>query len=219
MRNIFFLILLAFGLYMINSVADRAPDQPQSEGIKHLKVYYDEGKFAGWPANNGIWSWGDEIVVGFVQADHMERSGHTYDQSSTRYKYARSLDGGESWNIEDAYKAGKTALSHDHKGINPESEPRELNERIDFSHPDLVFTLSRMNNHDGPSHFYYSYDRGNQFKGPFALPNLGTPGIAARTDYIVEGKNEASVFLTIAKENQREGRVAMFRTNDGGLTW
>lgn len=220
-KNQYQLFLLVFFGFIYSGI-DRNIDlsvSENSDGIHHLKVYYEEGKFAGWPANNGIWSWGDEILVGFVQADHMERSGHTYDQSTTRYKYARSLDGGKTWNIEDAYKAGKTALSHDHKGIEPKSTPQELNESIDFSHPDLVFTLSRMNNHDGPSHFYYSYNRGKEFEGPFALPNLGTPGIAARTDYIVEGKNEAGVFLTIAKENQREGRVAMFRTSDGGLTW
>lgn len=215
-----FLVLILFGFIFLGVNHNKEfskYDNP--DNIRHLKVYYEEGKFAGWPANNGIWSWGDEILVGFVQADHMERSGHTYDQSTTRYKYARSLDGGETWSIEDAYNAGKTALSHDHKGVEPKSTPQELNESIDFSHPDLVFTLSRMNNHDGPSHFYYSYDRGKQFEGPFVLPNLGTPGIAARTDYIADGKNEASVFLTIAKGNQREGRVAMFRTFDGGLTW
>lgn len=213
-------VLILFGF--IFSGTNQKKDFSKSEDvqvIQHLKVHYEEGKFAGWPANNGIWSWGDEILVGFVEADHMERSGHTYDQSTTRYKYARSLDGGKTWNIEDAYEAGKTAFSHDHKGIESKSTPQELNESIDFSHPDLVFTLSRMNNHDGPSHFYYSYNRGKEFEGPFALPNVGTPGIAARTDYIVEGKNKASVFLTIAKENQREGRVAMFRTTDGGLTW
>lgn len=218
MTNTYICILLLFGMLTMSNSEEKKSNYSLKD-IKHVKVYYEEGKFAGWPANNGIWSWEDEILVGFVQADHMERSGHTYDQSTTRYKYARSLDGGETWSIEDAYNAGKTAISHDHKGIDPKSEPRELNESINFSHPDLVFTLSRENNHNGPSHFYYSYNRGKQFEGPFILPNLGTPGIAARTDYIVDGKNEASVFLTIAKENQREGKVTMFRTSDGGLTW
>lgn len=218
MANTLNFTLLFLGFLSL-SISDKTVLNQVDKDNQHVKVYYEEGKFAGWPANNGIWSWGDEILVGFVQADHMERSGHTYNQSTTRYKYARSLDGGKTWNIEDAYNAGKTALSHDHKGIDPKSEPQELIESIDFSHPDLVFTLSRMNNHDGPSHFYYSYNRGKNFEGPYVLPNLDTPGIAARTDYIVDDENEARVFLTIAKENQREGRVAMFRTSDGGLTW
>ena len=28
-------------------------------------VHKQAGRFGGWPANNGIWSWGNEIVVGF----------------------------------------------------------------------------------------------------------------------------------------------------------
>lgn len=213
-----YIIILLFGSFLMNNVGGEISNDT-SKDIEHVKVYYEEGKFAGWPANNGIWSWEDEILVGFVQADHMERSGHTYDVTTSLYKYARSLDGGETWSIEDAYNAGKTALSHNHQGIDSTREPQELKESIDFSHPDLVFTLSRMNNNDGPSHFYYSYNKGKEFKGPFIFPNLGTPGVAARTDYIADSEQEASVFLTIAKENQREGRVAMFRTNDGGLTW
>ena len=29
----------------------------------HRKVYFEPGRYGGWPANYGIWSWGDEIVV------------------------------------------------------------------------------------------------------------------------------------------------------------
>ena len=32
---------------------------------KHVKVYAEAGRFGGWPANHGLWSWGDEILVGF----------------------------------------------------------------------------------------------------------------------------------------------------------
>jgi hypothetical protein len=30
-------------------------------------VYREPDRFGEWPANNGIWVWGDEIVVGFMQ--------------------------------------------------------------------------------------------------------------------------------------------------------
>ena len=48
---------------------------------------------------------------------------------------------------------------------------------------------------------------------------LGQTGIAARTDYIVNGRRDAFVFLTAAKKNGREGRPLCARTTDGGLTW
>lgn len=191
----------------------------ENDYIQHIKVYYEDGRFGGWPANNGVWNWGDEILVGFVDAEHMERRGHTYDSSTSRYMYARSKDGGKTWKIEDAYESGQTAIAHDHRGIEEKSTPQVLKDPINFEHPDLVFTLTRDNIHDGNSFFYYSYDRGNNFSGPYQLPNLDTPGIAARTDYIVDGENKVNVFLTVAKENQREGRIAMFRTVDGGLNW
>src|SRR5262245_32307961 len=35
------------------------------EAPRNVIVHKEAGRFGGWPANNGIWSWGDEIVVGF----------------------------------------------------------------------------------------------------------------------------------------------------------
>lgn len=91
--------------------------------------------------------------------------------------------------------------------------------QIDFTHPDLAFTI-RMTDHNGAaSRIWYSYDRGKDWRGPFSLPNFGTPGIGARTDYIVDGKKECMLFLTAAKDNGREGRVMCVKTTDGGKAW
>ena len=45
-------------------------------------VYRQAGRFAGWPANYGLWAWGDEVVVGFTVGAHktVER-GHARDKS------------------------------------------------------------------------------------------------------------------------------------------
>jgi hypothetical protein len=183
-------------------------------------VYYEEGRFAGWPANLGIWSWGDEILVGFVEADYQDDGGfHTYDQSTARDKFARSTDGGITWEIEDAYEHGQTAWRYNNRLEEGAIEPAELTDPIDFAHSELALTFLRQTNDIGPSHFYYSYDRGKQWRGPFELPNLDTPGIATRTDYIVEGPSELTAFFTVGKSNEQEGRVLAARTSDGGLTW
>jgi hypothetical protein len=73
--------------------------------------------------------------------------------------------------------------------------------------------------HVGPSRFYYSTDRGKSWSGPFRLPNFGQQGIAARTDYLVNGPHDMTIFLTAAKSNGREGRVIAARTRDGAKTW
>ncbi|MFO0810490.1 MAG: sialidase family protein [Gemmataceae bacterium] len=71
----------------------------------------------------------------------------------------------------------------------------------------------------GPSRFSYSTDRGHTWQGPFRLPLFGRPGIAARTDYVVNGKSDCQLFLTAAKANAREGQPFCARTTDGGRTW
>jgi BNR repeat-like domain len=71
----------------------------------------------------------------------------------------------------------------------------------------------------GHSWYFYSYDRGKSWKGPFNFPMLGQADIMARTDYIVNGKSNALVFLTASKASGGEGRVFVAKTTDGGLTW
>ena len=104
------LFLICISTAFIFSCSEKSSeDQAESadceswDNIRHIEVYYEEGRFAGWPANNGVWIWDDEILVGFVEADHLTTDGfHTYDRESARNRYARSLDGGETWVIEDA---------------------------------------------------------------------------------------------------------------------
>ena len=38
--------------------------------VKQVKVYYEKDKFGGWPANFGIWNWGNEILVGFAKGTY-----------------------------------------------------------------------------------------------------------------------------------------------------
>ncbi|MEZ4727442.1 MAG: hypothetical protein R3E79_09940 [Caldilineaceae bacterium] len=42
--------------------------------MQHITIYREPGRFAGWPANYGIWHWGNEIVVGFT-AGYTDPSG------------------------------------------------------------------------------------------------------------------------------------------------
>ena len=71
----------------------------------------------------------------------------------------------------------------------------------------------------GPSRFCYSTDRGHHWEGPFRLPLFGQPGIAARTDYVVNGPDDCMLFLTASKANRQEGRPLCVRTTDGGKSW
>src|SRR6266508_6115392 len=81
----------------------------QGAGVSHAIVYKEEGRFGGWPANHGIWSWGNEILVGF-SAGYFKDNGpdrHAIDHDKPEeYLLARSRDGGESWSIENPAEQG-----------------------------------------------------------------------------------------------------------------
>jgi hypothetical protein len=141
---------------------------PKNNLIRHVKVYYETGRYGGWPANHGIWSWGNEILVGFVGGFHKEKTGHTIDPDKPkRHLFGRSFDGSETWSIEDGYENGIRGDSGNHTPAPGASfEPATLCPgNIDFVNPDFAMTLRRMDNNIGPSHFYYSYNRGKAWEG------------------------------------------------------
>jgi hypothetical protein len=192
-----------------------------------VNVYAEPGRFGGWPANHGIWSWGNEILVGF-SAGYFKDNGpdrHAIDHDRPEeHLLARSRDGGETWTIENPAKRGAlipvgTALH----GVTPpglEERPwQDCPGGIDFTDPNFAMTVRMTDSDAGPSRFYYSTDRGHNWRGPFRLPMFDQPGIAARTDYVVLGKHECLLFLTAAKSDSNEGRPLCVRTTDGGKTW
>ena len=69
--------------------------------MEHITIYREPGRYAGWPANYGIWAWGDEIVVGFTAGYHDPDGGfHAHDRNRPFVAMqARSLDGGRSWDV------------------------------------------------------------------------------------------------------------------------
>jgi hypothetical protein len=209
-------------LFLLSPILSIATSQVASDEAEHVRVFYEEGRYGGWPANIGIWNWDDEILVGFIDAEFRQTGGfHTYDRSTARTKFARSMDGGHTWIFEDAYERGHTARAFDHELPDDISvTPKILKEQIDFTHQDFIMTLRFEDTfHRGPTHFYYSYTRGKKWEGPYRFPDLYSPGNASRPDYIINGKHELSAFLTLTKVNGREGRVAHARTTDGGLNW
>jgi hypothetical protein len=195
--------------------------------IEHVPVYAVDGRFGGWPANHGIWSWGNEIVVGFSAGTYQDLGPfrHNIDHDKPEeHLLARSLDGGHSWTIEDPSKQGVLIGT---KGMRHGTLPPGLREKtpvdcpggIDFTHPDFAMTIRMTSVDGGVSRFYYSTDRAHSWKGPFALPLCGQKGIAARTDYLVNAKHDCFLFVTASKRNGKEGRPICIRTTDGGKSF
>lgn len=171
------------------------------EDVRHVKVFYEEGRFAGWPANNGIWHWGNEILVGFslgYLAPPQLRGLHQIDSSRPQsIMLARSLDGGQTWSVSEAkYPDGQL-------------KPFPT---------DIVFDASGFALSARGDRAFISLDKGKTWTGPFRLP-FADLHLRARTDYQILGPKDMMLFLTAQKTNDREGRPFCARTRTGGRYW
>lgn len=201
--------------------------------MKQLNIYREEGRYAGWPANYGIWSWGDEIVVGFTLGYTLPGATfHIRDMTKPFVSMqARSLDGGETWDVHETPcrtpgNRGLSADEHMNDGmgagdaLNEVNAPTDCPGGIDFTHPDFALMCAKTGLKKGVSSFFYtSTDRCRSWDGPYKLPMYGQTGIAARTDYQIRDADTCTLFLTANKQNGHEGRVFCARTENGGKSF
>jgi hypothetical protein len=200
--------------------------------MQDVTVYREVGRFAGWPANFGIWSWGDEIVVGFT-VGHLHPTAGFHACDGTRPflpMQARSLDGGASWETlpmpcRTPGSAGMSADEHMIEDLRAARALKEGGENIPvncpgglrFDHPDFALLYGRTGLGAGTQAWFYgSHDRCHSWQGPYWLPEFGQAGIEARTDYIVTGLDECLLFLTAAKESGGEGEGVLCARMSGG---
>ena len=196
-------------------VGNQEPDEPAVAGaisvVSHEIVYYRAGRSAAWPANNGAqaWSWGDEILIGFVEGPYVEQEGHNIGEPQTRM-LARSTNGGETW-------AAWTPTRWAGDGVAKTPAPGG----IDFAHPDFaMFVVSFV---DRTGEFYVSYDRGGSWRGPYDFSGLwSTPQVApyeftGRTDYICDSSTRCDIFVSSGRPGEDKSDFAyVIRTTDGG---
>ena len=197
---------------------------------EHITVFREPGRYAGWPANYGIWAWGQEVVVGYIVGSFLlDGIYHARDKTKPFLTYqSRSLDGGRTWDVQPfpGKTPGGRGLSADEhmeeefwvaKHLDGPEGPQPVPGKINFTHPDFALMCARTNLNAGSrSWFYVSYDRARSWEGPYAFPEFDPHGNAARTDYIVDDEDTCTFFMTAVKTNGREGRVFCARTSDGG---
>ncbi len=200
--------------------------QHTSSNSYHV-IYKDPNRYAGWPANYGMWGWGNEIVLMFTSGFPDQDGGfHARDRSQPFVAMqARSLDGGETWSVCEAPLAFGVGLgAHEH--LNPsvlvslDQVIFEPPKSLDMSSPNFAVMCGKTGLREGAiSWFYASNDRCENWIGPFALPMFEQLGIAARTDWLINGPRSAIVLLTSTKSDGNEGRVFACKTEDGGASF
>jgi len=185
--------------------------------MKHVVVYSEPGKFAGWPANNGLWSWeGKEALVGFTVGGYEEKKGHNINEPYHSF-LAKSTDGGETWRAyEPEHFVGSDASS------------RPLEAPLDFTDPGLALRFAGVGYHGGKrpeGAFFVSLDRGETWRGPHTLglltrhPDLRGKEITCRTDYVVYGPSDLLVMMSARGDDSRTNKVFCARTDDGGMSF
>ena len=204
--------------------------------MQHIVLYHQPGRYAGWPANYGMWAWGNEVVVGFTLGYHQAHGPfHARDKSRPfTTMQARSGDGGLTWDVQPMpiRAPGNRAVSADEHMLPELSVQRALDAGqatlptacpggIHFTHPDFALMCARTGLGAGAgAWFYVSYDRCHHWDGPYTLPDFGLPGVEARTDYLVSASHACTLFLTASKVDGGEGQgVFCVRTDDGGKTF
>jgi len=225
------LLTVMVALFSAGCTHVKTENQQQAENkpmqMKHVIVAGKEGKFCGWPANNGVWTWegGQEILVGFSYSEFEEQSGHNSagqvdPPSGIESKLARSTDGGRSWSIE---KPGNFV---DYRSVRPAKSPGG----IAFDTPGFALRAVGIGYHgsaDPQGSFFFSTDRGHSWQGPFRFnglmeaPELAGMENTTRTGYLATGRQSCLLFMSARPKKNGGGRDKTFvaETTDGGKTF
>jgi hypothetical protein len=175
---------------------------------KHVVVYDEPGRYAGWPANGGFWMWGDKMAVSFECGWFKDKpdweDGHARDYSRGNEDIvAHSKDGGLTW-THGTYPAMSSS-----DGMVP------LDKEMDFSKEGFAFKCQG-------ERFYYTYDYGQKWAGPFQLNIQGRPfdddHIESHTCYLPTGPKAGYFFFGVEPEDA-EDRFYCAKTTDGGKSF
>ncbi|MHC4259235.1 MAG: exo-alpha-sialidase [Planctomycetota bacterium] len=185
------------------------PKGDQHECVeRHVVVYDEPGRYAGWPANGGFWMWGDKMAVSFECGWFKDKpdweDGHARDMDrSNEDIVAHSSDGGLTW----THKTYPAMSSDDGMVL--------LTQELDFSKEGFAFKCQG-------SRFYYTYDYGLTWAGPFQLNIQDRPfdddDIESHTCYLVTGPKEG-YFLFGVEPDGAEDRFYCSKTTDGGKSF
>ncbi len=230
-KIIFFVLALAVGAGSCKSANASGKEKPEKPPLNHVKnaeqviVFYQKGKFGGWPANNGAFVFdGDEMLAGFTVGDYkLTKNGHNIVEPYYSW-LARSTDGGETWKAWDP---------DNYVGdFGNEPELKRLESPVNFTKPGFVMRVVGTAYHgadDPRGHFFYSYDAGNSWKGPYGFGDLlnhpelrkyGLGELTPRTDYVVLSDKECLVFISARVKGEfGSDRLFCVKTSDGGKTF
>lgn len=210
---------------LLTTLAIGAAAASEAGSMRHGIAAGETGKFCGWPANNGVWSWDDgkEILVGYTFGDFEEQKGHNMKNHLENGEHlisqlARSTDGGLTWKTEDP---------ENYVGDGQPSVPSPGG--IAFKSPGFAMRVvgtGYHGAHDAKGSFFVSHSRGKDWKGPYQFnglmedPNLKGKDCTARTAYLVTGPDSCLLFMSSRRPDEGyKDKTFVAETTDGGKTF
>ena len=211
--KILFMVLFALVFLFCNGSSQ------QLNNVQHSVAALEDGQFHGWPANNGVWVWGNEILVGFTQVEYDETGGHNIKEDAPQLSLlARSTDGGHTWSMVDPDGF-----------VGDPGKKTALKEPMDFENEGFALRIEGTAYHgsdDSQGAFFYSYDKGKSWNGPFELGNISELErykgriLTPRTDYIVLNNRECLVFISSRVPGSgMSDKISVIRAQDGGMSF
>jgi hypothetical protein len=225
-----------------NTLADGEPPGSACRPAKHIEhmiAYRASGRYGGWPANYGMWSWNSELLIQFTEgalvADYdAHQRTHKIDRfQPIQVMQARSLDDGRTWTkgtFSGRIPDDGALCASDHGGKQfgqvyaEKNPPVNMETPLDFSSPETAVLVGFTTCHAAPepvfSWFYASQDRGRTWGGPYRFNGLDESLLlAGRTDIVRLGAERALFMISCHKSNGQEGRIFCAETRDGGCTF
>lgn len=216
-RNLLFISALTLISFSVQA-------QEKVANVEHSIIYHQPGRFSAWPANNGVFLFDEkEILVGFTEAKYKLNKSHNGEAPFLSW-LGRSVDGGKTWTTWDPEGYAGDFGAH--------PELKKLDSPLNFKAPGFALRVvgtSYHGNEDERSHFFYTYDRGKTWQGPYSFGDIlawkelresGLDELSPRTDYVVLSKNECLVFMSARKSDLfGSDRLFCIKTIDGGRSF
>lgn len=225
MKSFFYFNILTASVFLgASCVSISGGKIKHAGGVQHSIIYYQPGRFAGWPANCGAFIFdNDEIVTGFTEASYKKTNSHNAEGPFYSW-LARSLDGGKTWTTSDP---------ENYVGdFGKRPELKELTHPINYKKSGFAMRVVGTSYHgadDARAHFFYSYDAGKSWNGPYGfrdmlnwpeLTQAGLDELTPRTDYVVYDSSHCLLFLSVRKKGVfGSDRLFCAETKDGGRSY
>jgi len=206
-------LFVAAGLMaLLAAAAAVKAEAPTVVSKKHVVAYSQSGRFCGWPANNGIYIYGNEILAGFELGYYTDDGGlHHRDDSRPTYRsQIRSLDGGETWQPDPGGPPVPGNFSDDPALPYPA-------EGFNFGHPDFGYTSHG-------SDFHITYNRGRDWipgpnQGAYLMAKapqfFSNQIMTCRPRHLVNGPTDCMFCCSAVEDGGSMDRAYLARSTDG----